>query len=148
MIAWPEGGPKATAEKVSWWWPEMPTETAARIVVRRAAWCAIWVAALNALFASISAITGTAFGPFDAMAYVDATIMAVIAVGLWRGWRAAAVSSVIYYSVALCYTMWSSLSTSGHTTFPYVGIVFIVAFVNGIRGTFALNQFSTFAENT
>jgi hypothetical protein len=123
-------------------------------VYSRRAWCAIWMATVYMVLATVSAITGeTVLGGFDGWTYLDAAMALVLAGGLWRHWRAAAVSAVIYHGVSLRYTLWawSDAHTRGIQSglaFPFVGIVFLLAFINGVRGTFAFNRFHRFMENT
>ena len=152
MIAWSEGGPKETAQKVSWWWPTMENETQARIVTRRAAWCAIWTACVDAALSTMGMVMGAAFAGFDQWTYLDAGIAGVLAVGLWRYWRAAAVLMTSYQMLNFGYMVWSWVqpepAVRSAVTIPFAAVLFLVAYVNSVRSTFAMKRFRRFVDNT
>jgi hypothetical protein len=74
---------------------------------------------------------------FDASALVDGVFFAVIAWGLSRKSRTAAVAGLLLYIFERLY-MWSTVGMRN----PVVAVLFTLAFVSGVRGTFAWKRIS------
>ena len=69
---------------------------------------------------------------FDPSALVDAALFAIVAWGLWKKSRAAAVSGLLLYAIERLY-MWSTVGMQN----PIVPVLLTLMFINGVRGTFA-----------
>ena len=67
----------------------------------------------------------------DIGSLVDAVIFALIAIGIHRAWRSAAVGGLAFYLIERIYN-WSQVGF----TFSWLAIIISIAFVNSIRGTY------------
>ena len=124
----------------NWVWPKVDTPARAALATKQAFWAAILCAAITFGFASLAAVgIGAVQGlGFDAGAMVDGALFGAIALGLWRQSRLAAWAGLALYCVERVY-MWTTVGTTN----PVIGVVFILAFIGGVRGTSALHRFRT-----
>jgi hypothetical protein len=120
-----------------WMWPTTATTASARFAVTQAFWAATVCAAGVALLVTLNQLTpggGPRF-PFRLGALLDATAFAAVAIGLSRRSRVAAVCGLGLYLVEEAYV----LSQARPFTLLIV-VAFTIAFVNGVRGAFALHR--------
>jgi hypothetical protein len=120
-----------------WMWPPTTTTASARFAVTQAFWAATVCAAGVALLVTLNQLTpgdGPRF-PFRFGALLDAAAFAAVALGLSRRSRIAAVCGLGLYLVEEAYV----LSEARPIALLIVGL-FTVAFVNGVRGAFALHR--------
>jgi hypothetical protein len=107
-------------------WPDVSTEAGAARATKQAFWAAVIVAVVTMFFAALSLLG------LDASALIDAVLFGVIAFGLHKKLRTAAVCGLVLYGIERVY-MWS---TVGFTN-PVVPLVLTLAFISGVRGTYA-----------
>jgi hypothetical protein len=67
---------------------------------------------------------------------VDAFLFAIIAIGIWKMSRVAAVLGLCLY----LYGQWHLLTTVGETANGAMIAIFVMFFASGIRGTFAYHR--------
>jgi hypothetical protein len=118
-------------------WPPTTTTSSARLAVTQAFWAATVCAAGVALFVTLNQLTpgvGPRF-PFRLGALLDAAAFAAVAIGLSRRSRVAAVCGLGLYVVEEAFI----LSHARPFTLLIV-VLFTIAFVNGVRGAFALHR--------
>lgn len=118
-------------------WPSVTTTAAARFAVTQAFWAATVCAAGVALLVTLNQVTpdGAPRFPFGLGALLDATAFAAVAIGLSRQSRVAALCGLGLYLVEEAYV----LSQARPLTLLIV-VLFTIAFVNGVRGAFALHR--------
>jgi hypothetical protein len=128
----------------NFWWPKLTT-------VEEAAECAKLGAILAALCAlattvlAISAIAGHSFLGTTPWSLADAAIFCVLAYGISRKSKAAALLAPMFYASERIYG-WS------HSGIPstYGGLLalfFLLAFINSARGVLAFHRFSKESDN-
>jgi hypothetical protein len=120
----------------NWAWPEIIDEDSARDAAHMAGGWAGVVAGLTTLFAIISIIGDVSVMGAGPLSLVDAALFAVVGWQTWRGSRAFAVAGLSLYGLEICYGILSHRYGIGVLTF-----VILLAFVNGVRGTFGLHKF-------
>jgi hypothetical protein len=117
------------------WWPEIKDRDTARKVARQAFWAAIFVVGVTTLFATL-AVFGTSFAGTTPAAYIDAAVMGVIAIGLWRMSRTAAVAALVLFIVERILGAEDGIKPGS----VFLMIVLLIAFANGVRATFAYHR--------
>jgi hypothetical protein len=120
--------------QANWLWPTITDTATARQAARGSFWAAIISAAMTSLFAGLS-LAGIHVIDIEPVAFVDAAIMLLIAVGIRRMSRAAAVLGLCLYLAERL------LASSGGTLL--LTVFFVLMYVNSIRGTFAYHRFMT-----
>lgn len=123
----------------SWFWPDVTTLDGASTACRTAMWFSIAVASITALMALI-ALSGNVIAGVGASAFVDAALFAAIAFGLSRRSRFAAVSGFLLFLLERIYMIVQTGSVLGAGV---LGIVFLIGFLNGVRGAFAYHKLLT-----
>lgn len=125
----------------NWWWPSVETADDAKFAVKQAFGVAVLCSAVTAVFALLGAaeIEFARNLGFDAWGLVDALVFAAIACGLWRHSRIAAWAGLVVYTGERMY-MWSQFGVKNPGN-PIVSIIFILAFIGGVRGTSALHAY-------
>lgn len=118
-----------------WAWPSVDTPDAAARATKQAFWAAVLVAGLTGSFALMAAAGVGVVQEIgiNTGALVDAGLFAVIALGLWKQSRAAAWAGLALYGFERIYA-WSTTGAGS----PLIPIIFILAFIGGVRGTAAL----------
>ena len=120
----------------NWAWPTIENRASAVSAAKSGMWAAIIVAAVTALIATVALSYGKAIGGIDAWAYVDAAIFAIIAFGIWRMSRAAAVIGLLLFIAERV-----DMYVSAHS-FSVLSLLLLLMFVNGVRGTFGYRRFA------
>ena len=131
---------KKQAKRPKWresFWPSVDTAEGAALAAKQGFWAAVACAVVTAALALLS-IMG-----FDSGALVDAALFAIIAWGLWKKSRAAAVCGLLLYVVERLY-MWSTVGMQN----PIVPVLLTLFFINGVRGTFAWKRLKTGTATT
>ena len=121
------------------WWPTLDNSESAKGATREGAWAALIVAVGTALIATlnIEGVTNNFMGE-NAWAYVDASAFLILSILVFRFSRIAALLALIFY-------LGERISILVNV--PYarsnllVAAIFVMAFVNGIRGAFAWHRF-------
>jgi hypothetical protein len=120
-----------------WMWPETTTAASARFALTQAFWAAILCAGGVTLLVTLNQLTPEARPafPFRFGALLDAAAFAAVAIGLARSSRVAAVCGLILYVVEEAYVLGQARPLT-----LLVVVLFTIAFVNGVRGAFALHR--------
>jgi hypothetical protein len=124
--------PSANKKATNWFWPAVDTIGAAQDAAKLGAYTAAIVAGITALFAILS-LFGVEITSIWAL--VDAGLFALIAFGIYKMSRVAAVAGLLLY-------LWGQLSQlldSGRTNW-FLVFLFTLMFIGGIRGTFAYHK--------
>ncbi len=127
--SWKSRKDKKQAKRPKWresLWPSVDTAEGAALAAKQGFWAAVLCAVATAAFALLSIIG------LDSSALVDAALFAIIAWGLSKKSRAAAVCGLLLYVVERLY-MWSTVGMQN----PIIAVLFTLLFINGVRGTFA-----------
>lgn len=121
--------------KSNWFWPDVSNVDEAKKACRSAMWCAVFVASLTTIVAliAISGFKGMPL-PVDGSALLDAAIFAGIAFGLSRYSRVAGVAGFVLFLFERLYAISKAGFLMGG---GILGIVLLLAFLNGMRGAFA-----------
>ena len=123
-------------------WISIDSIESARTAARQGVWAAGLVAAITAVLAVISMTTGgmpAGFPHVNAWAFWDVGFFVAVAWGIHKMSRVAAVIGLVLYLIEqiIMRVSYPEMSTRG---LVFVGL-FIFAFINGIRGTFAYHAF-------
>lgn len=121
------------------YWPDVSTIESAKTAARQGMWAAIVVAGFTVVFVllALGGADGLA-GTVDETALIDAAVFALIAFGIYRFSRTAAVLGVVIFVVERIY-LWSVIGVKA----PIVAIIITLAFISSIRGTFAYHKLKT-----
>ena len=95
------------------------------------------MAAMTAAFSVLSAFGFKLFG-VDLSALADAAIFAIVAIGIYKMSRVAAVAGLCLYVLERAYA-WATVGPKS----PVIAAILILAFVNSVRGTFACRKWKT-----
>ena len=119
------------------YWPPVWNLETARGAAMQGFWAATFVAAVTAALSILSAFGVSLFG-FDLSALADAAAFAILAVGIYRMWRVAAVAGFCLYILETAFR-WAT----GGPKNPVLAVIITLAFVNSVRGTFAYRKWRT-----
>lgn len=118
--------------------PRIESLSDAQEVGRQGTWTACFVAGMTALFALVSMFAPLPLGfPVSGWSLIDAVIMGIIAWGIHRLSRIAALAGLIYYIIGQVYMFSAS---AGKYKVSFITILITLAFVNSVRGTFAYHR--------
>lgn len=129
---------RSSKKKQNIFWPEIDSKETAREVANQGFWAAIVVAVVTTIVILITMAAGTLedIPPIDAWAFIDVGIFVAIALGIRKMSRIAAVSGLVVYLIERIY----ALSYTGGGGGLFIAIALILAFINGVRGTFAYHR--------
>ena len=116
-------------------WPTFNTLDDAKWASRQAFWAAAFVSLMTGVLA-VLAISGNAFARklhLSGWSLFDSSLFALIAVGLWKQSRVAAVAGLALYLFEQGYNIVSTRNLG----LPIIAILFTFAFIAGVRGTWA-----------
>ena len=120
-------------------WPDVSTIDGARRATRQGIAAALLSVGITALFALYALTTGEAVLDFiSAWSLVDVAIFGLIAYGLHREWRAAAVGGLAFFLIEKIDQM--HRSSMGSVGGAGVATLMILCYISAIRGTFALHR--------
>lgn len=125
----------------SQWWPPVTYREGAREAVRLGAGAAAFVAGVTALF-GVLAIFGVEILPgFSRISLVDSALFAIVAWRTYKMSRAWAVVGLVMFVVGRVIAFY----LSGVTAMSGIigGLLLLLLFWNGVRGTFAYHRLST-----
>jgi hypothetical protein len=114
-------------------WPELLTRPKAKDAAREGAWAMTFLAAVLFVLTTLSLWSEQRILGLTEWYYLDAGVMAVIAFGLFRLSRVAAVAGLVVFILG---RLAMGLNQRGYV----VALIFFVALVNGVRGTFAYHR--------
>jgi hypothetical protein len=118
----------------SWYWEDVSGVSGAEKAINGGFWAALFVAVVTSLFVGLS-FAGISLLGIGPAALLDAGIFAVIAIGIKRKSRFAAVAGLILYIIERVY-----MFQRGGTGGMVMGIVFTLLFLNAVRGAFAYHR--------
>lgn len=124
-----------------WLWPKVDLRRRAQNAIEEGFWVACFLSFLYAMWALIGVLRDATIN--DIEQFGVAALFAALAFGIRRRSRVAAISALILYVLARVAQGWASLSP-----FQVVSFLFILAFVNCIRGAFAYRKFPAISANT
>ena len=117
------------------YWPTISDQETARSAALQGFVVALLVAVITAVLSVLGAFGVKLFG-FGPSSLVDAAVFALVAVGIYRMSRVAALAGLSLYVVERVYA-WATLGRKN----AVVAVIFALAFVNSVRGTFAYRRF-------
>jgi hypothetical protein len=125
-------------KKAGWaaFWPQVTNIESARNAAMQGCWAAVLGAAITALFAIASFYGFQAVKGIDAYALVDAVLLLVLAWGIWKMSRTAALIALIYFVGSKLLI----ISENGIGN-PIMMIIFGLFYINSVRGTFAYQNY-------
>ncbi len=103
--------------------------------MKQGVWAAIFVALITGIVASLSFLSHKAILGVSIFALIDAAMFALIAYGIHKKSRTAAVSGLCVYLLERLYMLKSGGANGGGATL--MAMFLTLAFVTAIRGTFA-----------
>lgn len=113
-------------------WPQIIDEKSARAAAKLGVWAALFNAGATLLITIIS--SSSSYGQLGS--YWDVAVFTMIAIGIWRYSRSAAILGFVIYIVGQT----SMIAETGK--FNIVMLILIVSmYLNAIRGTFAYHKF-------
>jgi hypothetical protein len=126
----------------NWFSPTITDAYSARQAAKQGVGAAGWCAGVTAVLA-LATFAGVHLFNITGWALLDAALFAIIAWGISRMSRFAAVAGLALYAIESL----AMLATSGPTGVP-MRIILLVMFVNAVRGTFAFHKYSTATSST
>jgi len=120
-------------------WPKLETRDDAEWAVRQAFFAAVFCAVVTTIVATLAVCHVSFLSKLGiaGWAYVDAALFAGIALGLKRHSRFAAWAGLVLYVGEQAYNM-AKLGPRN----PFLAIIFTLAFIGGLRATYALKRFA------
>jgi len=116
-------------------WPDTSRQDGAKAAARSGLWAACFVAIATAGLALYSEFVSP-LPIFDIWGLLDSLLFAVIAIGIWRMSRIAAIFGLTLYLGE----QWYQWTTDGVGNI-IVALLLTLMFVNGVRGTVAMHHF-------
>lgn len=119
-------------------WPDIDSLESARETANQGFWAAILVAVFTTIMVLVTSQTGSMdnLPPMNAWSFIDVGIYVAIALGIRKMSRIAAVCGLLLYSIDRIY-LWSQTGANGSVV---LSIFFMLAFIHGVRGTFAYHR--------
>jgi cellobiose-specific phosphotransferase system component IIC len=112
-------------------WPALGDEQAAVLAARQGFHAAVYCSIVTAIFAVLGGF-GFKIMDFNLWNLTDAGLMALLAFGIRRMSRTAAVIALLYY-VARRIDLWAEYGFQN----PVIAAIFVLMFLSAVRGTFA-----------
>jgi len=134
---------KSDKSGLSVFWPKITNEAGARNAALFGVTGAVIVAAITTFVSLFSAFSSPVLG-LSVWSLLDAFLFAAIAFGIWKMSRVAALCGLCLYF----FEQWYMLTTTGVTSNGAMIALFVLFFVNGIRGTFAYHRLRVGEQST
>ena len=115
------------------WWPSIETELEAKKAADQGAGAAVFVAGVGTLFSILGIFDIRVLPGYSPLSIIDAGVFAIVAWRIYRMSRAWALVGLLGYIYELAYSVYLHGAAGG----SFVGLIVLVGFVNGVRGTFA-----------
>jgi len=128
---------------MSWYWKEITDTETASDATKAAVGISYFVAAVTGLVATLSVVYHKPILGLDAWSFLDAILFVVIAWRIGKMSRIWSVIGILLYVVEALFSLATKAGGIGVLT-----IVFIVAYINAIRGTFAYHRYARQSEQT
>ncbi len=123
---------------MSSYWPEIKDTNTAKDAVHGAAAVSVFIAAITGLLAILSLVYKKPILGLDGLALVDAGLFALIAWRIYKMSRTWAVIGLVLYLLESGERLVSHPSAA----VGVMTIIFILAFIGGIRGAFAFHRYN------
>jgi len=126
------------AKESTWFWPKITDEASAKKTAKQGMVAAIYVAASTSIVALLKS------KGFDDWSLIDAAIFAIIAYGIYKVSRTAAVVGFTLFLLSSRIFLWVRHGLGGDIVaimFSFIAILVTLAFINSMRGTFAYHKF-------
>ncbi len=117
-------------------WPTLSTIESARTAAMQGCWAASLGGIITGLFAVGSMYGFQPVKGIDIYSLVDAALLLLLSLGIWKMSRIAAVVALIYFVLSKVV-----LIIDNGPGNPIVMIIFGFLYVNGVRGTFAYQKY-------
>src|SRR6267378_1206545 len=124
----------------STWWPSVSDLEGAKKAAHEGAGAAVFVAAVTTLFSVLAIFDIRILPGFSPLSLVDGGLFAIVAWRIYRMSRAWALAGLLGYVSERAYSIYAHGATA--TAGWVVGVVILLGFVNGVRGTFAYHRLS------
>lgn len=137
----PESTGTAEPARRSSFFPAITDMESARKAGKQGAWAAFFGAGVTAVIATIAAFRPQATAAFGigVWAFLDAAVFLGLGVGIWRMSRTCAVLGLAFYALERIVMALDRPATAGKGI--VLVVILVLAYVNGIRGTFAFHRF-------
>ena len=122
---------------MAWYWPTIEDESSAEQATKAAVGVSGFIAAITALLAVLSIVYHKPVLGLDGWSLVDAAIFALIA---WRISKASRFASVVGLLIYLA-EVGLKLATNPSGALGVLTIIFILTYINAIRGAFAYRRY-------
>jgi hypothetical protein len=121
-------------------WPQVDDEQAAVLAARQGFHAAVYCSVVTAVFAILGGF-GFQIMDFNLWNLTDAGLMALLAFGIRRMSRTAALIALLYY-IAGRIDLWAEYGSQN----PVIGGIFVLMFLAAVRGTFAYHRLKPRSE--
>lgn len=121
-----------------WYWPKLENLADAVQASNQGMWAAVFCAAVTALFATIAIFANRGIAGIGPSAFVDALLFALVAWRIRARSRAFAVAGLCLFVIEKAFQVATQPQS---LRFGFiVAILLLLAFVSGVRGTFAYHR--------
>lgn len=127
---------------MSWFWPAIEDESSAEHATKAAVGVSGFVAGVTGLLAILSIVYRKPIFGLDGLGLIDAALFAVVAWRISKLSRAWAIVGLVLYLVEIGF----KLVTNPSGALGVLTIVFILAYLSAIRGTFAYHRYRRMEE--
>lgn len=128
---------------MGWYWPTIEDESSAEHATKTAVGASGFIAAVTGVLAVLSIIYHHPILGLDGWGLVDAGIFALIAWRISKVSRAWAIVGLLMYLLEVGY----KLATNPSGALGVLTIIFVLAYINGIRGAFAYHRYRNAANS-
>jgi hypothetical protein len=129
---------------MAWYWPTIEDESSAEQATKSAVGASGFIAAVTALLSILSIIYHKPVLGLDAWGLVDAAIFVLVAWRIYRMSRAWAIIGLVVYILEVGY----KLLTSPSGAIGVLTVIFVLAYIGAIRGTFAYHRYNKTGSTT
>jgi hypothetical protein len=128
---------------MAWYWPTIEDESSAQHATKAAVGVSGFIAAVTALIAVLSIFYHKPIGGLDGWALADAAIFALIAWRISKASRIWVIVGLLMYLAEVGY----KLATNPSGALGVLTIIFILTYINAIRGAFAYHRYRKAESN-
>jgi Zn-dependent protease len=128
---------------MAWYWPTIEDESSAEHATKAAVGVSGFIAAVTALIAVLSIFYHKPIAGLDGSSLIDAAIFALIAWRISKVSRAWAVVGLLMYLLEVGY----KLVTNPSGALGVLTIIFVLTYINAIRGAFAYHRYRKAESN-
>lgn len=118
----------------NFWWPEITDLKTAKHVAYYGIWAALVNAGLTTFFVVLG-LFGVRIVEIDFLAMIDVVIFLLIAFGIYKLNKIAAVAGLLFYILEVLL----SISSNGFS-FGFMRIFLVFLYINAVRGTFIYHK--------